>query len=161
MKERVNHPLAPGAKSGKGERGFTLLEILFAIGILTFGILAIASMQVSSMWGNAFARDVTEASTWAGDEIEKLITLSWDDPLLEDTDGDGVAGLDDQGFDNDPATQSDSDQAPVTQGPYTIYLNVADDVVIDDTKSLSVIVTWTNRGVQRRLTVCRVIPRII
>jgi type IV pilus assembly protein PilV len=144
----------------KREKGFTLLEVIVAISILTFGILAVASMQMSAIRGNAFAGGVTEGATWAGDEIEKLMRFAWDDPLLQDTDGDGFNGLDDIGFDNDPTTLGDSDQPLVAQGKYTIHCNVADNVVINNTKTVHVIVTWTDHGALRRITIRRIIPRI-
>ena len=134
------------------DRGFTILEVIIAIAILSFGILAVASMQITSIRGNALAGGVTEASTWAGDQAEKLMRLSWDDSLLEDTDGDGANGLDDIG--------AHSDQS-VTQDPYTIYWNVADNSPLDDTKTIHVIVIWMDHGVQKQATVRRVIPRII
>lgn len=145
----------------KNEGGFTLIEVIIAIGILSFGILAVATMQVSAIRGNAVAEWDTEATTWAGDQIETLACLAWDDALLQDADGDGVNGLDDTGFDNDPGTAGDGDQAPVVQGKYTIQWNVADDVLIGGTKTVHVIVTWTDRGVAKRVTLRRAIPRII
>ena len=136
----------------KREKGFTLLEVIIAISILTIGILAVASMQIGAIRGNAFAGAVTEGAIWAGDGIEKLMRLSWNDPLLQDIDGDGTNGLDDTG--------GDSDQPLVTQGKYTIHCNVADNVVINNTKTVQVIVTWTDHGALRRITFRRVIPRI-
>lgn len=145
----------------KSEGGFTLIEVIIAISILSFGLLAVATMQVSAIRGNAVAEWDTEATTWAGDQLENLACLDWDDALLQDTDGDGVNGLDDTGFDNDPGTAGDGDQAPVVQGRYTIQWNVADNVLIGDTKTVHVIVTWTDRGVGKRVTLRRAIPRII
>ena len=146
-------------KRSKGE-GFTLLEVIVAIAILTFGLLAVASMQASSIRGNSFAGGVTEGTTWAGDQVERLMALSWDDPLLQDTDGDAAAGLNNTGFDNDPDTQGDADQQAI-EGKYTIYWNMADDTPITNTKTINVIVTWTDHGVQKTVSLQRVIPRII
>jgi len=146
-------------KRSKGE-GFTLLEVIVAIAILTFGILAVASMQISSIRGNSFAGGVTEGTTWAGDQVERLMALPYDDPLLQDTDGDGAPGLNDTGFDDDPDTQDDADQQ-ATEGRYTINWNVADDTPITNTKTINVIVTWTDHGVQKTVPLQRVIPRII
>ena len=63
------------------EGGFTLIEVIVAIGILSFGILAVATMQVSAIRGNAVAEWDTEATTWAGDQVENLACLDWDEAL--------------------------------------------------------------------------------
>jgi type IV pilus assembly protein PilV len=39
----------------KTENGFTILEVLIAVSVLAIGILAVASMQISAIRGNAFA----------------------------------------------------------------------------------------------------------
>jgi hypothetical protein len=88
------------------------------------------------------------------------VELPWGDPLLQDADGDGAAGLDDTGFDNDPGTQADAD-FQTTEGQYTIHWNVADNVVTSNTRTITVIVTWTDHGAQRRASMQRVLPRII
>ena len=146
-------------KEGK-EKGFTLLEVIVAISILTIGILAVASMQISSIRGNSLSSAVTGGTTWAGDQVERLMALPYDDPLLQDTDGDSAAGLDNTGFDNDPNTQADADQQAI-EGRYTIYWNVADDTPMTNTKTINVTVTWTDHGVQKTVSLQRVIPRII
>jgi len=55
------------------EKGFTLLEIIIAISILTVGLLAVASMQASALRGDSFASRVTEGTTWAQDKLEGLL----------------------------------------------------------------------------------------
>jgi prepilin-type N-terminal cleavage/methylation domain-containing protein len=64
------------------EAGFTLLEVIMAIAILTFGLLAVASMQSSAIQGNYTARLQTEGTTWAQDRMEKLLALPYSDPML-------------------------------------------------------------------------------
>ena len=124
---------------GSKEKGFTLLEVIVAISILTFGILAVASMQVSSIRGNSFAIGVTGGTTWAGDQVERLMAL--------------------------PYGHNDLDQAQnphqATEGMYTINWNVTDDTPITNTKTINVTVTWTDQGVQKSVSLQRVIPRII
>ena len=142
------------------QRGFTLLEVIVAISILTIGILAIASMQASAIRGNGFASGVTESGTWCGDQLEQLLGLDWDDPLLQDADGDGAGGLDDIDFDNNPATQGDADFW-AARGSYNIYWNAADSEVTSNTKTITVIVTWSDHGVLKRVTMRRILPRII
>ena len=58
----------PAAKEG----GFTLIEVIVAISILTFGLLAVASMQSAAIRGNQLGYRVTEGSTLAQDRVEWL-----------------------------------------------------------------------------------------
>jgi type IV pilus assembly protein PilV len=132
--------------------GFTLLEVILAICLLTIGILAVGSMQVSSIWGNATAGNLTEGTSLAADQLEKLMALSYGHANLADTDGDGSGGLSD-------ATEATADHQ-VTEGRYTLYWNVADNLVIDNTKTITVIVSWTDRGVQKALSLHQIVPHI-
>ncbi|MFC1823651.1 prepilin-type N-terminal cleavage/methylation domain-containing protein [Thermodesulfobacteriota bacterium] len=59
------------------ENGFTLVEILVAIAILAFGIMAIATMQSSSLRATQHSYNVTEGTTWAQDKLEELMTLPY------------------------------------------------------------------------------------
>jgi len=68
---------------GAREAGFTLLEIIVAISILTFGILAVASMQSAAIRGNQLGYRLTEGSTLAQDRLEFLLTKAYNDPLLD------------------------------------------------------------------------------
>ena len=61
----------------KEDRGFTLLEVIIAISILTFGILAVGAMQGAALRGNNFAYGRTSASTLAQDALEDLMALSY------------------------------------------------------------------------------------
>jgi prepilin-type N-terminal cleavage/methylation domain-containing protein len=64
------------------EAGFTLLELIVAIAILTIGLLAVGSMQISGIGGNRSAYLTTEAVTLAQDRLERLIFVPFADPLL-------------------------------------------------------------------------------
>jgi len=123
----------------KREKGFTLLEVIVAISILSFGLLAIASMQISAMRGNSFAGGVTEGTTWAGDQVERLMALPYDHDDL------------------------DQDQNPhqATEGRYTIVWNVTEDAVFNNTKTIEVTVTWMDHGAQKSVSMQYVKPRII
>ena len=74
-------------KQKQGERdseaGFTLLEVIAAVSILTVGLLAVASMQTAAIQGNDKAYRVTEGATWAQNQLESLMGLSYDNPLLD------------------------------------------------------------------------------
>jgi type IV pilus assembly protein PilV len=161
MREFQNRAGFPMLLLPGNNRGFTLLEAMIAVAILAFGILAVASMQVSSIRGNAFAGDVTEATTWANDELEKLSALPWDDPKLQDTDGDGVTGLGDTAFDNSPDTTADADQSPIVHDRYTIFWNIADDDPVPDTKTVGLVILWLDHGRQKSMNISRIIPRVV
>jgi len=123
----------------KKEKGFTLLEVIIAISILSFGLLAIASMQISAIRGNSFAAGVTGGTTWAGDQVERLMALPYDHNDL------------------------DQDQNPhqADEGRYTIVWNVFEDAVFNNTKTIEVKVTWMDHGVEKSVSIQHIKPRII
>lgn len=112
------------------ERGVTLLEVIVATCILTFGLLAVASMQTASIRGNAFANRLTEGGTWAQDKLEELMALPDNDTQLS-------VGS------HDPETAMSGNNS------YTIRWTVDPAVPTDNAKLITVTVTWWDRGVER------------
>ena len=53
-------------------KGFTLIEVLVGVVILAIGLLGIAGMQVTSVKGNYFSNNLTQANYVAQDGIEVL-----------------------------------------------------------------------------------------
>jgi type IV pilus assembly protein PilV len=146
----------------KKENGVTLLEILLTISILTVGILAVASMQISATGGNALSSHVTEATAYAADRIEKLLGSSY--ASLVDPDGDGTNqdadddGVDDDGgnFGLDDATVGTADGVATFTNEQGTKYNLSWNVAVDEprigTKTIRVIVVWTARGVQKSIS---------
>ena len=64
------------------DRGFTFVELLIVIAIFSIGILAVASMQVTSINANASARMSGEATALAANQIEALMASDYDDAAL-------------------------------------------------------------------------------
>jgi len=60
------------------EQGFTLVEVMVAIGILAFGILAVASMQSSSLLATTKSHSVTQATMVGTDRMERLMGLPFE-----------------------------------------------------------------------------------
>jgi prepilin-type N-terminal cleavage/methylation domain-containing protein len=111
--------------------GFSLLEVLMALAILSIGLLAIASQQITATQSNTVSSKLTEGTTHAQDKLEELVNLEYSDDDIKDLDGDGCNGLNDTGFDNDAGTPGDADYqenpALAEQRGYRVFWNVCID----------------------------------
>jgi prepilin-type N-terminal cleavage/methylation domain-containing protein len=153
----------------KRNEGLSLLEVLAAIAILSFGLLAVATMQGSSIKGNSQAIGTTEAITLAQDKVEELMRLSYNDADLTDTDNDGTSqdanddGVDEVGPDlnfglNDTedgggTVIADRSELKVNGSRYDLYWNIAVDEPIANVKTIRIIVEWSDRGAQKSAVV--------
>jgi len=95
-------------------QGFTLIEALSAIAIFSIGLLAIGTLIVSSINGNATGRRVTESATWAADRIERLMAV--------------------------PYENLDTSAAPIQEGGYSISWAVTPDDPLPNVKAVHVTV---------------------
>ena len=101
------------------------METLIALSVFTIGILAVATLVLSAIGENASARRVTEATALAEDRLEQLMALTYD----------AIGGGTDK------------------VGAYEVVWEVVEDVIVDQTKSITVIVSWQYRGKQRNVTI--------
>jgi len=69
-------------------KGFTLLEVLVSLVILSLSLLALAGLMSITTKNNAFGSNMTEAATLAQDKLEELRVLSWGDIPLNQTSSD-------------------------------------------------------------------------
>jgi prepilin-type N-terminal cleavage/methylation domain-containing protein len=69
-------------KKGKKEQGFTIIEVLVAMVILMFGLLAVGSMQVAAMRGNFMSGNTSMALSLASDRMEDLLNKDYAHPDL-------------------------------------------------------------------------------
>lgn len=106
----------------KDEKGFTLVEVMLAIGILAIGILAVASMQVSATNTNSLAYRLTERTAVAEARVESLLALPFTHPDLT------------QGTHADPAPPPG----------YQIIWNVRDNFPVANSKQI--IITASGQG---------------
>jgi type IV pilus assembly protein PilV len=127
----------------RNERGFTLLEVIMAVSILTVGLLAVASMQISAMRGNTMSMTYTESTEMVQDRVEKLLPRNL--TALTDRTGDGLVG-------RDYRTVALADGSEISDPKYKVYWNVIKDwsggTVAEGGKevigvnTIRVIVTW-------------------
>jgi type IV pilus assembly protein PilV len=103
------------------QNGFTMIEILIAISIFAIGMLAVASMQISGIHGNARAQTLTGASTWASDQVETLLGMDYDDGNL-------VSGA-------------------AQEGRYQITWSVTTGTMLPNTKTIKVTVSDMNNKI--------------
>ncbi len=176
-----NPPSPPFAKGGiKGslcsgfcvlnsKKGFTLIEVLIALTILAIGLLGVALMQVTSISGNTFSREMSVATELGQDMLEKLRTLQYTstttDPALTAVThpiaADVAANLapaissnanniiDERGLWTARATALGTSAGPVL---YTRIWTVIDGgspncLLPVSMKCISVTVSWTEKGV--------------
>jgi prepilin-type N-terminal cleavage/methylation domain-containing protein len=59
-------------KPSRNRNGFTLIEILVALVILSIALLALAGLMVTTTRNNAAGGHLTEAATFAQDTLERL-----------------------------------------------------------------------------------------
>jgi len=72
--ENENHQTQCGEKDY--QQGFSLVEVLVAILLLTVGLLALAQMQTRAVASNAFGNQLTQATFLAQDKLEELRLLN-------------------------------------------------------------------------------------
>ncbi len=61
-----------------GDRGLSIIEVVFAISIFAIGILAVTTLSISAVNSNASSRRITDATALAEDRLERLAALSYD-----------------------------------------------------------------------------------
>ena len=97
-------------------KGFSIIEVLFALSFFAIGILAVSTLAISAISSNASARRLTDATALAEDRLEKLAALPYEDIQ----DGSEV------------------------DGAYQITWDVIEDDMVDKTKTITVTVTCPN-----------------
>jgi prepilin-type N-terminal cleavage/methylation domain-containing protein len=128
--------------------GFTLIEVLVAIVILTFGLLAVGSMQISAIRGNFMGGNTSIALSLASEKMEHLLNADYNNTVPNTNLTDSNTG------NNSPSLISSitsvDHEEPVSEegtvgagGFYRRIWNIATQTS-PPSKSVMVIVTWEN-----------------
>ena len=143
------------------ENGFTLVEVLVAMLIFAFGILAVINMQYVATQTNTRSRHVTEGMLVAQNRVEQLMALPYDQTTLED-DGAGDdlnTGVDPQSGKTIDEELADADhQESPAQPYYRVGWNVRDDWPYAETKTIRVIVKWVDLQTKHSFTIDTIKP---
>ena len=66
--------------------GLTLIEVMIALAIFSVGILGVAAMQNVGMAAMSRARSGSDCVRQAAGQIEAILSMDYDDPVLSDVD---------------------------------------------------------------------------
>ncbi|MGH7207239.1 MAG: type IV pilus modification PilV family protein [Nitrospiraceae bacterium] len=73
-----------------GEKGFSLIEVMFAMVILAFGVLGVMGMFQWADHGLRHGANGTRALAMVESRLEAKRTVTWDALFLDDLDSDGI-----------------------------------------------------------------------
>lgn len=138
---------AAGNRWVSGAEGFTLIELLIGICILSFGLLAIGTMQISSLKGVGSAGNQTEAVIWAQGVIDELM-------LLPTTNANLSIGAHPQG--GNPPVTANVNALAAGYTPAWDVTNAAQAGAL----SIVLTVSWTDRSGARSVQLVNVKPSL-
>jgi len=142
------------------DKGFSLMEVVLAVSVLAIGILAVSVLQTSSVRMNSNARGITEASTYASDEMEYRMALNYQSAYLQDRTDEVDYVINSTCCPNHPAVRAgyaintSIDDLEILNGAYLQTANM---------KRITVNVNWLNFGsfgANKSLTLESIKPRL-
>jgi len=114
------------------ERGFSLIEIVLAVGVFSIGILAVAQLQMGNVRNNRTGNITTSATLLARQQMETLKAAADVTTLSDDADPNNPIGAD-----GNPG------------GIYTRTWAVSNPLGGSTSRQLTVTVSWNRRGQNR------------
>ena len=123
---KVQQSIGPNA-------GFTLVESMLALAIMSVGLLALAGLQITALRGNALSRSITTAVSIAEQRLEQLKNTPYSDIQAEAATHVTASNL------------HFTRQVTVTNGP------------LPNTKSVSVLVSWQDQSKTHTLPIATLI----
>jgi prepilin-type N-terminal cleavage/methylation domain-containing protein len=140
------------------QRGFTILEVLVAIALFAFGMIALFRLQISVIQNNSLNNESSQVMALVQSRMEDLLALDYDNTDLADSNNNGENGLNNglnlnkDGAEEDESEESKPPDHTENYGSYTLSWNIAIDLPITNTKSIRLIASWTDkRNVDHRI----------
>ena len=79
-------------RKDRGRRGVSLVEMMIAMVILSFGLLGVAALQVRAITESSGGQHLSIASSFASNRIEELSSFAWDNAALNASPGNVFGG---------------------------------------------------------------------
>jgi prepilin-type N-terminal cleavage/methylation domain-containing protein len=115
--------------------GFTLIEIMIAMALVGFGLLALAAMQLQALRFGSSGKHVSQAALFAREKMEEFQRLPWSDVAV--TTG-WTAPVTKQG-------KVESESGTVNEQDYGLSWQIT-DLITNRTRSIDVQVIWDEPG---------------
>lgn len=115
----------PQDNLSRATEGFTLIEVMVALVIFSFGILAILGMQVTAIRGGYQSQNLTEAARIGANMIETIVAQDYADVKTDST----------------------------AVGKYTVnWTSASPSGTLQDAKAVLLTVTWSEGGHPHRVS---------
>jgi prepilin-type N-terminal cleavage/methylation domain-containing protein len=127
------------ARASRTTGGFTIIEVMIVIVILTFGLLSLAAMQIHAMQGSDRGRHATSAAAIAENKMEQIQQDAW--ASIAPTGG----------FVADPTEQNNIqlDGGSSLERSYNVSFQIT-DLQATFTRAIDVQVSWTEKNGETR-----------
>lgn len=117
----------------KCKEGFTLLELMISLAIMSFGMLGVVGMFVYAIGGNAQGRNLSKATSLAGKKIEEIKLT--------------------------PFENLTSDSTGVPSGIYNVRYWTRKEIAALEMRKATVSVTWQIKGVDHEVKLSSAIAK--
>ncbi len=135
---RLRRRVSPFRRTAsRRQAGLTIIELMVAMVVLTFGMLAMLAMQIHAMRGGTVGRHYTRAARIARDQVEVFHRFPYDDPQFADTGGWVIgANVVTDNITLNAAGQNFTDEV------YTVDWRLTTNPARPDLRNIDVRVTW-------------------
>ena len=118
------------------EQGFTLIEVMIALVILSIALVALAGLQVSAIKGNAFSKRMTTAVSIGNEKMEQLKNSSYANILSES-----------------------SIEVTRSSMNFTRQVTVTNNSPLPNTKTVNVMITWSDNSKSHSVPITTIISQ--